>query len=259
MDPRDRADETLARARARGRFVVTPDSATSPMDAANTVRIPREVVAAAERGEQNSTRVLARPEQPGQQTAQPHNFQNGQFQAGQGGQQNSPGNPQQQNFPAQGQNPQAQNSQSQNAQPQNAQHQNPQAPQNQNPQNQNSQGQNPQQNAQGQHGPGQNGQNSPQPRPNGPHTGPQPVIPQNPPQQGGAQQSSGGGQQGGGQQAGVQQSGAQQGGQADQYGWPTDDQGGDELTRQLPPNPYQAQRPAGHFGPLGSRAAQPPR
>ncbi|MDA3630159.1 hypothetical protein [Saccharopolyspora oryzae] len=44
MDPLLRADEALARARARGAFVVTPDNATSPMDAANTVRIPREVV-----------------------------------------------------------------------------------------------------------------------------------------------------------------------------------------------------------------------
>lgn len=44
MDPRYRADETLARARARGAFVVTPDNATSPMDAAQTQRIPREVV-----------------------------------------------------------------------------------------------------------------------------------------------------------------------------------------------------------------------
>ena len=44
MDPRYRADETLARARARGAFVVTPDNATSPMDAAQTQRIPREVI-----------------------------------------------------------------------------------------------------------------------------------------------------------------------------------------------------------------------
>ncbi|APU17330.1 MULTISPECIES: hypothetical protein [Actinoalloteichus] len=46
MDPRDRADETLARARARGAFVITPDNATSPMDAASTVQIPRSVVTA---------------------------------------------------------------------------------------------------------------------------------------------------------------------------------------------------------------------
>ncbi|MGW1681611.1 hypothetical protein [Saccharopolyspora sp. NPDC002376] len=44
MDPRLRADEALARARARDAFVVTPDNAISPMDAANTVRIPRDVV-----------------------------------------------------------------------------------------------------------------------------------------------------------------------------------------------------------------------
>lgn len=44
MDPRHRADEALARARARGTFVVTPDNATSPMDAASTVRIPRDMI-----------------------------------------------------------------------------------------------------------------------------------------------------------------------------------------------------------------------
>ena len=41
MDPRDRADALLARAQARGVFVVTPDRATSPMDSANTQQIPR--------------------------------------------------------------------------------------------------------------------------------------------------------------------------------------------------------------------------
>lgn len=46
MDPRERADATLARARARGAFVVTPESAISPMDAASTLQIPRTVVAA---------------------------------------------------------------------------------------------------------------------------------------------------------------------------------------------------------------------
>lgn len=44
MDPRERADAILARARARGAYVVTPDSATSPMDAAATIQIPRMVV-----------------------------------------------------------------------------------------------------------------------------------------------------------------------------------------------------------------------
>jgi hypothetical protein len=56
MDPRERADRALARARARGAFVVTPDDAVSPMDAANTLQIPRSVVAAAEQPE--STMVI---------------------------------------------------------------------------------------------------------------------------------------------------------------------------------------------------------
>lgn len=46
MDPRERADATLARARARGAFVVTPESAVSPMDATSTLQIPRAVVSA---------------------------------------------------------------------------------------------------------------------------------------------------------------------------------------------------------------------
>lgn len=44
MDPLRRADEVLARASARGAFVVTPDNATSPMDSAATIRIPREAI-----------------------------------------------------------------------------------------------------------------------------------------------------------------------------------------------------------------------
>ena len=51
MDPRERADAALARARARGPFVVTPDDAISPMDAASTLQIPRSVVAAADQSE----------------------------------------------------------------------------------------------------------------------------------------------------------------------------------------------------------------
>lgn len=199
MDPRDRADETLARARARGRFVVTPESATSPMDAASTVRIPREVVSAAERGggDPNSTRVLAHPgqqvnPQAGQQNGWPGQQQGGMQHGQQGAQQGA----------------------AQNGQQGAAQH--------------------GQQN--GQQGAAQQGG-----------------------QPGAAQQTQQGAHQTGPQA--VQQSGqqAQQGGQpAEQYGWPVDDQGGgDETTRQLPPNPYQAQRPAGQFGPLGSRAAQP--
>jgi hypothetical protein len=62
MDPRERADAILARARARGAFVVTPESAVSPMDAANTLQIPRAVVAAADDPE--ATMVVAREELP---------------------------------------------------------------------------------------------------------------------------------------------------------------------------------------------------
>jgi hypothetical protein len=51
MDPRERADAALARARARGTFVVTPDDAISPMDAASTLQIPRSVVMAADQDE----------------------------------------------------------------------------------------------------------------------------------------------------------------------------------------------------------------
>ncbi|RZQ62708.1 hypothetical protein [Amycolatopsis suaedae] len=50
MDPRERADALLSRARARGKFVVTPDNATSPMDAANTQQIPRSVVSEIDQG-----------------------------------------------------------------------------------------------------------------------------------------------------------------------------------------------------------------
>jgi hypothetical protein len=70
MDPRERADMALARARARGAYVVTPDDAVSPMDAANTLQIPRSVVAAAD--QPDSTMVIpaatmrgqAPPQQP---------------------------------------------------------------------------------------------------------------------------------------------------------------------------------------------------
>jgi hypothetical protein len=49
MDPLERADAVLARARARGAFVVTPESAISPMDAASTLQIPRSLVDAIDR------------------------------------------------------------------------------------------------------------------------------------------------------------------------------------------------------------------
>jgi hypothetical protein len=61
MDPRDRADAILARARARGAFVVTPESAVSPMDAANTLQIPRAVVAAADEQDPEATMVVPAP------------------------------------------------------------------------------------------------------------------------------------------------------------------------------------------------------
>ncbi|MGH3919898.1 MAG: hypothetical protein ACRDSG_12830 [Pseudonocardiaceae bacterium] len=48
MDALKRADQVLARARARRADIVTPDSATSPMDQTNTVQIPRVMVAAAD-------------------------------------------------------------------------------------------------------------------------------------------------------------------------------------------------------------------
>lgn len=46
MNALDRADQTLARAQARRAGVVTPDSATSPMDQTSTVQIPRTLVQA---------------------------------------------------------------------------------------------------------------------------------------------------------------------------------------------------------------------
>lgn len=48
MDPRERADRDLSRAQARRPFVVTPDSAVSPMDASTTQQIPRSTVQDAE-------------------------------------------------------------------------------------------------------------------------------------------------------------------------------------------------------------------
>lgn len=73
MDPRLRADQILARAQARGAFVVTPDSATSPMDASSTVRIPRELVT---KTDSESTAVIAVPGSPHNQQSQPSPPQN---------------------------------------------------------------------------------------------------------------------------------------------------------------------------------------
>jgi hypothetical protein len=71
MDPRDRADALLARARARGRNIVTPDNMTSPMDASDTQQIPRALVNAVDpRRDPDSTMILA-PAQMGQQQ-RPH-------------------------------------------------------------------------------------------------------------------------------------------------------------------------------------------
>ncbi len=47
MDALERADEVLARARARRTDIVTPDLATSPMDLASTVQFPQALVAEA--------------------------------------------------------------------------------------------------------------------------------------------------------------------------------------------------------------------
>jgi len=55
MDPRDRADALLARAQARGVFVVTPDRATSPMDSSNTQQIPRAQIDGLDRSQDPDT------------------------------------------------------------------------------------------------------------------------------------------------------------------------------------------------------------
>ncbi|MGW6931015.1 hypothetical protein ACWGE0_13195 [Lentzea sp. NPDC054927] len=69
MDPRDRADAMLARARARGRNIVTPDNMTSPMDSSDTQQIPRTLVNAMDpRRDPDSTMIL-NPHQMGQQSA----------------------------------------------------------------------------------------------------------------------------------------------------------------------------------------------
>ena len=61
MDPRERADATLARARARGTFVVTPESAISPMDAASTLQIPRTLVSAVDRRDDDPEATMVVP------------------------------------------------------------------------------------------------------------------------------------------------------------------------------------------------------
>ncbi|GAB3481696.1 hypothetical protein [Amycolatopsis cihanbeyliensis] len=54
MDPRDRADALLSRARARN-GVVTPDNMTSPMDASNTQQIPGSFVRDIDRSQDPDT------------------------------------------------------------------------------------------------------------------------------------------------------------------------------------------------------------
>lgn len=63
MNALDRADRTLARAQARRAGIITPDSATSPMDQRNTVQIPRSLVEAADprAADPDSTMVLPPP------------------------------------------------------------------------------------------------------------------------------------------------------------------------------------------------------
>lgn len=69
MDPRERADATLARARARSGSVVTPDNAMSPMDSASTMQIPRAVVDEADVREDPDPTVILRD---GEDATQPH-------------------------------------------------------------------------------------------------------------------------------------------------------------------------------------------
>ncbi|MFJ5992098.1 hypothetical protein [Lentzea sp. NPDC092896] len=81
MDPRDRADAMLARARARGRNIVTPDNMTSPMDSSDTQQIPRSLVNAMDpRRDPDSTMILqpAQMGQMGQQQQRPQHHAPGQ-------------------------------------------------------------------------------------------------------------------------------------------------------------------------------------
>jgi hypothetical protein len=79
MDPRDRADALLARARSRGAHVVTPDNMTSPMDSTATQQIPRAMMDAMDQRELDpeTTMVLSAeaiagyPPQPPQQQQRP--------------------------------------------------------------------------------------------------------------------------------------------------------------------------------------------
>ncbi|HEX7306233.1 hypothetical protein [Lentzea sp.] len=79
MDPRDRADALLARARARGRNIVTPDNMTSPMDASDTQQIPRTLVNAMDpRRDPDSTMILSAAQMAQQNAARPPHQRPGQ-------------------------------------------------------------------------------------------------------------------------------------------------------------------------------------
>lgn len=73
MDPRDRADALLARARSRGTHIVTPDNMTSPMDSSATQQVPRAVVDAIDQPEMDpdSTMVLSASVAAGNPAPQP--------------------------------------------------------------------------------------------------------------------------------------------------------------------------------------------
>ncbi|RAS69034.1 hypothetical protein C8D87_1021112 [Lentzea atacamensis] len=75
MDPRDRADAMLARARARGRNIVTPDNMTSPMDASDTLQIPRTLVNAMDPRQDPDSTMILQPSQMGQQQRPPQQHQ----------------------------------------------------------------------------------------------------------------------------------------------------------------------------------------
>jgi hypothetical protein len=75
MDPRDRADAMLARARARGRNIVTPDNMTSPMDASDTLQIPRTLVNAVDPRQDPDSTMIIPPAQLGQQRPHHHHQQ----------------------------------------------------------------------------------------------------------------------------------------------------------------------------------------
>jgi hypothetical protein len=113
MDPRERADAALARARARGAFVVTPEDAISPMDAASTLQIPRIVVSSLDQqgGDSEATMVVQHPLADSQPTQSrpsprpPHQQQQQQPYAPQHHHHHQPGPPRQAPPPEQEQQP----------------------------------------------------------------------------------------------------------------------------------------------------------